>query len=497
MRVLTPVSTGGGTARHAPAGRRAKIARIAMIALLASPFVQATALHGQTLREALANAYKNNPRLDAERARLRATDEEVARANSGWRPNVSGSADIGRQTVHVTPKSTADGSSSPWGYSVSVTQPVFSGFRTINAVREAEALVRAGRENLRLVEAQVLLEAATAYVDVVRDGALVRLRENHVSVLSKDLAATEARRNVREVTRTDVAQAMARRAKSLSALDLARANLKSSRALFEKATGVAAGRLVQPQPLLSLLPRTLEDALRIGEAESPNVVSALYREEAARYSVERIWGELLPEVRLEASYAHRMNPGASVDEQDVASVTGRVNIPLYAGGETHARIRAAKHTHVSRLQEVEQARNEVMALVTQAWSRFQAARAQLKSDKAQVDAFRIALEGTREEEKVGQRTVLDVLNAEQELLDAEVQLVATRRDVVVAAFQLLAVIGRLSAAQLHLLEEVYDPDAHYSEVRRKWFGIDITHADGRRETVEATDLTGPGWDYDD
>jgi outer membrane protein len=226
-------------------------------------------------------------------------------------------------------------------------------------------------------------------------------------------------------------------------------------------------------------------------------VSALYREEAARYAVERIWGELLPEVRLEASYAHRMNPGASVDEQDVASVTGRVNIPLYAGGETHARIRAAKHTHVSRLQEVEQAKTEVMALITQAWSRFQSARAQLRSDKVQVDAFRTALEGTREEEKVGQRTILDVLNAEQELLDAEVQLVSTRREVVVAAFQLLAVMGRLSAAQLHLLEEVYDPDAHYDEVRRKWFGIDITHADGRRETVEAADSIAPGWDYDD
>ncbi|HRD75151.1 MAG TPA: TolC family protein, partial [Hyphomicrobiaceae bacterium] len=201
-------------------------------------------------------------------------------------------------------------------------------------------------------------------------------------------------------------------------------------------------------------------------------------------------------VRLEASYQHRLNPGASVDEQDVASVTGRVNIPLYAGGETHARIRAAKHTHVSRIQEIEQAKNEVMALVTQAWSRFQAARGQLKSDKAQVEASRIALEGTREEEKVGQRTILDVLNAEQELLDAEVQLATTRRDVVVAAFQLLAVMGKLSATDLHLSDTVYDPDAHYAEVRRKWFGIDITHADGRLEAVDATDVHGPSWDDD-
>ena len=292
----------------------------------------------------------------------------------------------------------------------------------------------------------------TAFVDVVRDQSVVRLRESNVHVLTRELTATEARRAAREVTRTDVAQAKARRARAISQLDQARANLKSSRAAFEKAAGHPPTHLSPPTPPGKFLPRSLEEALAVGEKENPNVVAALYREQAARHTIERIRGELLPEVRLEASYQNRFNAATTLHEQEVGTVSGRLTVPLYEGGETYARVRAAKHTHISRLQEIEQARSETQATVTQAWSRYGATRAQLKSDQVQVEANRTALEGVREEERVGQRTLLDLLNAEQELLDAEVQLVITRRDLIVAAYTLIAQTGRLNAEELGLLE---------------------------------------------
>ncbi len=451
----------------------------------------------ETLQQAMASAYQKNPRLDAERARLRATDEEVPRAKSGFRPQISGSADAGRQRVTTDPKTSASGDTNPWGYSINMSQSVFSGFRTVHAVGEAEAGVRAGREQLRAVEQQILLESVTAYCDVVRDSALVRLRESNVEVLSRELSAVNARRSVREVTRTDVVQTQARRARSVSQLDAARANLKSSRASFEKVVGRAPGALAPPSPPGRIIPRSLDEALAVGERESPTVVAALYREQGARHNVDRIRGELLPEVRIEARFDHRMEPSRGIDEQDSASVTGRINIPLYEGGETHARVRQSKHTHVSRLQEIEQARLEVQAGVTQAWSKYGASRAQLKSDQAQVEAARIALEGVREEEKVGQRTQLDLLNAEQELLDAEIQLVVTRRDLVVAAYALLGQMGRLTAENLGLIDLAYDAKAHYEEVRAKWFGLDIARADGRVERIDVTVQSDPEWLIDE
>jgi outer membrane protein len=441
----------------------------------------------ESLREALHNAYRTNPRLDAERARLRATDEDLPRAKSGFRPNVQASADVGTQKVKTDPRLTGDGNTNPANVGVSVSQSVFSGMRTVNSVREAEAGVRAGRENLRNVEQQVLLEAITAYADVLRDGALIRLREGNVAALTQDLEAAQARRSVREVTKTDVAQATARRAKAISALDLAKSNLRASRAIYERVVGRPPDGLSEPAPPVKLLPASVEEAIKIAERESPNVVSALFREKAARHTVDKIWGELLPEVKIEGSYSHRYDPTRSIDEQSTTAITGRMTVPLYQGGETHARVRQAKHTHVSRVQEIEQARGETQANVVVAWSKMAAARAQLISDKAQVEAAKIALEGTREEERVGQRTLLDVLNAEQELLEAEVALVVTRRDLIVSTYTVLSTVGRLNADELKITDSLYDPTAHYEEVSRKWWGVSVTHASGRKEFLQLLD----------
>lgn len=475
MRLTGPTKTGH---RHAPPRLRASIATIAVAAVLG--WIAPSPALAENINDALASGYRYNPRLDAARATLRATDEEVARANSGYRPVITGNADVGYQNVETKPGNTQT-ETHPRGYGVSGVQPLFRGFRVLNQVREAEATVRAGRETLRAVEQAVLLDVATAYMDVVRDTNILKLRENNVNVLTRELKATQERFAVGEVTRTDVAQAEARRAAAVSALDLARANLKISRGTFERHVGHPPSNLVEPSTIDRRLPRSLDESNAIAIRENPTVVVALYREQAQRSTVDRIWGELLPSVQLEASYNRRFDPAATTDQSETTQVRGVVSVPLYSSGEVQARVRQAKHTHVGRIQEIEQARSDTQAIVVQAWSQLAAAKAQLESDQASVAAFRTALAGVREEERVGQRTLLDILNAEQELLNAEVNLTTTRRNIVVASYNVMASVGRLNIQELGSVSDVYDPNIHYYEIRRKWWGVSITDANGRTQ----------------
>ena len=437
----------------------------------------------ESLNDAMAQAYRTNPRIDAERARLRATDEDVARAMSGFRPVITGNADVNYQHTNTRPATTSEGTTHPKGYSVDLVQPIFSGLQTVNAVNEQEANVRAGRETLRNVEQTVLLEAVSAYMDVVRDESIVRLRENNVSVLSNELKATKDRFSVGEVTRTDVAQAEARRAAAVSNLDLARANLKASRAAYQRVMGTPPGPVKEPKGYERLLPASLDVAISVGTHEYPTVVSSLYLEQAAKFAVDRIRGELLPQFQVEASYTDRYDSSTSIDKAETGLVTGRLRVPLYEGGEVYARVRQAKEIQISRLQDIEQARVDAEARVVSAWSQLQAARAQLVSDRAQVQANTTALTGVREEERVGQRTLLDVLNAELELLASQVQLVQTQRNLVVFSYTVLSAVGKLDVVSLGLTELAYDPEAHYRETRWRPWGTSITHEDGRTETV--------------
>ena len=463
---------------------------MAMATVAAAMGALSPSASGETLQDALAATYRYNPRLDAARAALRATDEEVARANAGYRPTISATADAGTQflTTKTTPGSVTGAETHPAGYGATASQPLFRGFRTLNTVREAEATVRAGRENLRSIEQAVLLDAITAYLDTLRDAAVVKIRENSVDVLSRELKATQERFKVGEVTRTDVAQAEARRAGAVSALDLSRANLKISRGSYERHVGRPPSNLLEPRPPQQRLPKSLDDAIATSSKENPTVIAALYREQGARHTVDRIWGELLPTVQIDASYQRRFDVSASVAESETTSVIGRINVPIYTTGEVQARVRQAKHTHISRIQEIEQNRSDIQSSVVQSWSQLQAAKAQLQSDNAQVRALEIALTGVREEEKVGQRTLLDILNAEQELLNAQVNLAATKRNINVASYSVLSTIGRLNIQELGAVHEIYDSEVHYHEIRRKWWGVSITHADGRREQH---DLWGP------
>jgi len=269
----------------------------------------------------------------------------------------------------------------------------------------------------------------------------------------------------------------------VSALDLAKANLKTSRAVYERVVGHAPGSLVEPRGYERLLPRSLDEATNVGTHENPAVVNALYLEQAAKFGVDRIRGELLPSVQLEASYSDRYGVAESINQAEDVTVTGRLTVPIYEGGEVYARVRQQKHIHISRLQEIEQARSETEEIVVSAWSQLLAARAQIQSDQSQVDANTTALTGVREEERVGQRTLLDVLNAEVELLNSQVALVTTRRNLVVSSYSVLSAVGRLDAVNLGFTSIAYDPEAHYQEVRRKPWGTSITHSDGRTEQL--------------
>jgi len=440
------------------------------------------AVHAETLEQALSDAYLLNPVLNAERARLRAIDEQVAVAKSGLRPSVSGSADTSYTNQNSNTSSpsalafgagglASDGVNHPRGYAVQLQQPLFEGFQNLNAVRQAKAEVQAQREALRGVEQTVLLDAATAYVNVVRDKAVVRLRENDVRVLSEQLRATRDRFEVGEVTRTDVAQAEARRSEAVATLSVAQANLKTSRAAYEQVIGHPPGDLQTPPSIRHLLPHSLDQAMTLGDGENPVILTAVYNEEASLYAVEQIMGELLPEVSLEAQYEKRFNQSSFIQEIETTTVTGRLNVPFYQGGGVSARVRQAKETNNQLKREVEDARLRVHADVIANWGILQSSGPTIRSAESAVSANKIALTGVREEEKVGQRTTLDVLDAQRELLNSQIGLVSALRDRVVAEYSLYAAVGRMDAQTLGLSVPYYDPLEHYDIVKNKWFGL--------------------------
>ena len=442
-----------------------------------------TSAFSETLEQALADAYLLNPRLNAERARLRAIDEQVALAKSGLRPTITGTG----EAAYVNQNSnfagaatslsalggglTSDGVSHPHGYAVTLSQLLCGGFQNLNAVREAKSLVQSQRELLRQVEQVVLLDAATAYVNVVRDQAVVRLRENDVRVLTEQLKATRDRFDVGEVTRTDVAQAEARRSEALATLAGAQANLKSSRATYEQVVGHPPGTLRAPPSIRHLLPNSLDVAMTLGDGENPTILAAVYNEESSLYAVERIMGEMLPQVSLQAQYEKAFDQSSSISDVETTSVTGRVSVPLYQGGSVSARVRQAKETNNQLKREVEDARLRVHADVIANWGILQSSGPAIRSAESAVSANKIALTGVREEEKVGQRTTLDVLDAQRELLNSQIGLVSALRDRVVAEYSLYSAIGRMDAQTLGLSVPYYDPFEHYEIIKNKLFGL--------------------------
>jgi outer membrane protein len=460
---------------------------VSAAAVMVAAFFPAPAV-ALTLDQALASTYECSPAIDAERARLRAIDEEVPIAQSGYRPDIAARADVGYRNQNNP--SGGSSNQTPRGWGVDLVQPIFRGFSVTNAVNEAQSRVRAGRETLRAVEQEKLAEAVTTFMEVVAQQAILKLNENNLNVLNEELKATRDRFAVGEVTRTDVAQSEARRADAVAQVDQARADLQTARAAFERTVCQPADRLVEPALKKDMLPKSQNEAVDISMQENPRIVGALYTEQAARFNVDTIRGQLLPQVSIEANYDNNFDDQFVNGESQTAAVRGVMTVPIYErGGIVHAQVRQAKQVHLASLQDVEQTKIEVKANAIRAWSQLLGAQAQLDSAKAAVEANTIALTGVREEERVGQRTLIEVLNAQQELLNSQVTLVTTRRDVIVAAYGLQAALGRLDALSLGVTDILYDPQVHSQEVDRQWFGISITHEDGRHERLDVDPST--------
>ena len=434
-----------------------------------------SACHSESLPETLRDTYFFSPQLEAARATLRANDEEVARANSGYRPNIAFSADVGRVDNFSRPDIGTTGTTTSRGFSLQLTQNIFRGFQTLNAVNVAEATVRAERETLRQTEQQVLLEAVTAFADVQRDAAILKIREANLRFYKTQLEANRQNLAVKEVTRTDVAQSEARVAQGRADLEAARTNLDSSSADFERVVGHRPQLPLRGSSLGPALPKSLDQAVAAALQDNPQVVGALYREQAANFLVDQTRGELLPDAQIEANYGQRFDTDRRIEASDTASVIGRLTVPIYpAGGEVYARIRRTKHEHVSRLQQIDQTRNMIKAQVIQFWSQIRGLRTEISAIEVQIKANIVALDGVRSEQKVGQRTIVEVLDAQRELNNSQVQLEMSRRNLIVANFSIVSALGRLSVADLGLSSSVYDETAHYAEVRELPWGEDIT-----------------------
>lgn len=427
----------------------------------------------QQLNDVLAAAYSNNPTLLAARAALRATDEGVPQARSGWRPTVSLTGEAGRSFADAHPSAalTQATSLSPATVGLSVSQPLYRGGRTEAATDTAEASVQASRQDLATTERRVLQDAVTAYMDVLRDQAVLDLTRNNEQVLRRQLDATRERFRVGEITRTDVAQAESRLSRATADRSSAEGALISSRAIYARIVGEQPGVLTQPPPLPAL-PTSETEALSVADQENPDLQAAQFRELAARSDVRATSGALLPTVSLNAS-ANKGLEQSRVDAiTETARATVQVSVPLYEAGGIYSQTRQKKQVHNQRRIQVDEQRRAVRQAVVQAWENLNTARSNITARKAQVQASRIALDGVQQEAEVGSRTTLDVLDAEQEYLDAQVAQVRAERDEYVAGFALLSSVGRLSARNLGLAVDLYDPAENYNRVRDLWFGTD-------------------------
>ncbi len=463
--------------------RSAAVAAAVVAALVVPRIARA-----DTLEWALVQAYQNNPQLNAQRATLRATDENVPQALSGYRPRVSLTTTVGTQNQSTLSKSISptntpvytgsEAQFTPHTVGITATQTLFNGYQTANKTRQAEAQVSAGRATLAVTEQTVLLNAATSYMNLLRDTAILDLQRRNVEVLQEQLRQTRDRFNVGEVTRTDVAQAESRLAAGRAQVLTAESNYIASRAAYRQSIGVEPGRLTAASPVDRFSPRTLAAAIEVGRAFNPSVAAAMFGIDVALLQVKINEGALAPTVsaQLNAQQSWEANTSTQL-RQFNASAIATVTVPIYQGGSEYSLVRQSKETLGQQRINLDTARDQVQANVTQSWGQLEAAKAQIQATRAQVNSAEIALNGVREEARVGQRTTLDVLNAQQELVNARVALVTAEHDRVVASYSLLSAVGGLSVRGLGLKTSVYDPMTHYQQVRDVWGGL--RNPDGR------------------
>ncbi|MCK9993693.1 MAG: outer membrane protein [Alphaproteobacteria bacterium] len=457
-----------------PASRRISGLVIFFLLLAALPAQAAT-----SLQEALAAAYRGNPQLQAERARQRATDEGVARALGGFRPTIAVTGEAGRAVDEFRTRNSFSGQTNitdvnrgPRTYQAQMRQPLFDGGQALYDYRRSEAIVEQGRARLISAEQTILAEAARAYIDVARDYQVVELTQSNVNYLTEVRTAIQARFAVKDVTNTDVAQAEARLARGIADHQSAMGALARSRSAYARVVGEEPANAPDMPSPPATPPESLDAAL--GDVDNnPELISARFVEKAARAQIGVVRSGLLPDLSLRGAVRRQDDADQKHFERDTAEVLLQLSVPIYEGGVSAAQTREAKHLASQRLLEVEQASRAATDAVRAAWEALVSSRARITSIRENVAAAELALVSVTEEAKVGARTVLDRLNAQQELLDSKVSLLRAQRDEFIATNDLLSAIGKMTAQNLELPVEHYDPVGNYARTRGRWFGTGI------------------------
>jgi len=435
----------------------------------------ATAAHGESLPEALTKAYQTNPALNAERARQRATDENVPQALSGYRPQILATLSAGFQAVrNLQPDNTIQlANLKPWTIGVTVSQTLFNGFKTANSVRVAELQVQSGREALRNVGQGVLLDAVTVYTNVLANQSLVDAQRANVAFLQETLGITQKRLNAGDVTPTDTAQAEARLSRGRADLNAAEVNLAVSQATYAQVIGNAPTLLRPAETVDRLLPRSRDDATGLAFREHPAVMAASFDFDVASTSIRVAESSLMPTITLQGSVSRsrQSDPTLGSAGTDQASVTGQLTQPIYDGGMAASQTRQAKEVAAQSRLVLDQVRNQSRTAAVGAWVANEGAKVAVAASEAEVRAATVALQGVQREAAGGQRTTVDVLNAQQDLILAKARLIGALRDRVIASYTLLSAIGRLDVKNLGLNTPDYLPEVHYHQVRDAWHGL--------------------------
>ncbi len=470
-----------------PGGGRTRCAiRLAVLAAALTVFGTPVAAVAQSLYEAMAIAYDSNPRILSERARLRATDESVPQALAGWRPTLEATGSLGRVRENRN-RGVGTDYRTRFSTGIRVTQNIYEGGRTQASIARAEADVLAGRAQLLTVEQDVLLDVATSYLNVVRDREVLQLQIANERRLERQLEATSDRFEVGEVTRTDVAQAESRLARATADRIASEADLEVSSAFYEQVVGQAPGEdLAYPEAEEPGLPATREESSNLASERNPDVLSTFYERRSAQRTVDQEFADLLPSVDLEGELDRRRNTAADDTTVKSASVTANVTIPIYQAGSETSEVREARQLVRQANDRIVDARRQAVEDATSAWETLQSSRAQIIAFESAVRATGIALEGVEQEAAVGSRTVLDILDAEQEFLDAQVNLVRARRDVYVDGYSLLSAVGSLTARDLALPLQFYDEQEYYDQVRNLWWGVGEAPEPGVEEPSTVT-----------
>jgi outer membrane protein len=435
----------------------------------------ASAARSENLPEALAKAYQTNPALNAERARQRATDENVPQALAGYRPQVVASLGAGLQAVrNLLPGNTFQSANlKPWTVGVTVTQTLFNGFKTANSVRVAELQVQAGREALRNVGQDVLLDAVTAYTNVLANQSLVEAQRANVAFLQETQGIVQKRLNAGDVTPTDTAQAEARLSRGRADLNAAEVNLAISQATYTQVIGNPPSQLRLAEPVDRYLPRSRDDATSLAFKQHPAVLAAAFDVDVASTTIRVAESSLLPTVTLQGNVSRSRDGDSTLGSfgTDQASILGQMTAPIYDGGTGASQTRQAKELAAQSRLMLDQIRNQARTAAIGAWVSHEGAKVAVSASEAEVRAATVALQGVGREAQGGQRTTLDVLNSQQELTGAKARLIVAQRERVIASYTLLSAIGRLDVKTLGLNTPDYLPEVHYHQVRDAWHGL--------------------------